>query len=433
MARFLYIPQSYGENAAGLQLMPSISSFRSSPLLFEILSSIISEAFRRSNRPENISDESVNSFLSRRFGDTFSSKFGSALIHGIYAADSSQISVKAAFPSLWRAEERGLGGVMRGIFASLFRRKESESYELGCVQDLMRDVAVFSFKDGMETLTSSLENHLQNLPNITILKGTEVQMVEPSKNQTIKVILLYFMMFVALLINRKVSHSSGKPIDSTHVVSTLPLPVLSNVLHQATPFKSKIRPSIPHLRHNSSSNVCVLNLVFPCAPAEIHPEGFGYLIPRPRMGYPHTPKASYPGILGVVFDSCSLYEQDFPVVPDSYYTARHTKVTVMMGGPHPFVFPNDEDTPPLIRCVLDELRIHLSRNLPDPVYWRLWNNKECIPILLPGHLDRMEELHTFLHDSPEWDNRLAVIGAGVGGVSITDCVESARQVGCKWI
>ena len=418
-------------------MMPSISSLRSSPLLFEILSSIIKEAFRRSNRPENISDESVNSFLSRRFGDTFASKFGSALIHGIYAADSSQISVKTAFPSLWHAEDRGRGSVIRGFLASMFQRKESEPYELGYVQDSMRDVAVFSFKDGMETLTNSLENHLQRLPNVTILKGTEVQMIEPSNNQTIKVISLQLMTFIAVLINGKVSHSSGKPIDATHVVSTLPLPVLSNLLHQAAPFKSKMRPSIPHLRHNPSSNVHVLNLVFPCAPAEIHPEGFGYLIPRPRMGYPLTLKA---GILGVVFDSCSLHEQDSPVVPSSYYTARHTKVTVMMGGPYPLqalppnlVFSNDEDTVPLIRCVLDELKIHLSRNLPDPVYWRLWNNKECIPILLPGHLDRMEELRTFLHHSPEWDDRLSVIGAGVGGVSIADCVESARQVGCNWI
>ena len=168
-------------------MMPSISSLRSSPFLFEILSSVIREPFRLSNRPKNISDESVSSFLSRRFGDRFASKFGSALIHGIYAADSSQISVKAAFPSLWHAEESGRGSVIRGFLASLFRGEKSEPYELGCMQDSMHDVAVFSFKDGMETLTSALENHLRNLRNVTILKGTEVQKVEPLKSQTIKV------------------------------------------------------------------------------------------------------------------------------------------------------------------------------------------------------------------------------------------------------
>lgn len=94
---------------------------------------------------------------------------------------------------------------------------------------------------------------------------------------------------------------------------------------------------------------------------------------------------------------------------------------------------NDENTVPLVRTVLDALKIHLSRDLPDPVYWRFWNNEACIPTLLPGHLDRMEELRAFLRDSPEWVNKFAVIGAGVGGVSITDCVEAARRVGDDWI
>jgi len=88
---------------------------------------------------------------------------------------------------------------------------------------------------------------------------------------------------------------------------------------------------------------------------------------------------------------------------------------------------------PFIRSILDELKIHLSRDLPNPVYWRLWNNEACIPTLLPGHLDRMEEIRSVLRDSPEWSNRLAIIGAGVGGVSITDCVEAARQVGGDWM
>lgn len=189
-ARYLYIPKSLGGNATGLQLIPSIS-LRSSPLLFEILSSVIREPFRKYNRPANISDESVNSFLIRRFGDTMANKFGSALIHGIYAADSTKVSLKAALPSLWFAEESGRGSVIQGFLSSLFQGKESDrSYELDSTQDLMRGVAVYSFKDGMETLTSSLENYLRNLPNITILKNTEVQTIEPLKNQNIKVTLL---------------------------------------------------------------------------------------------------------------------------------------------------------------------------------------------------------------------------------------------------
>lgn len=199
--RYLYVPQSYGEYAAGLQMLPSIWSPRTYPLLFEILSSVVREFFRQANRPENTSDESVNSFLVRRFGDVIASKFGSAMVHGIYAADSSQLSVKAAFPSLWSAEERGRGSVILGFFSSSSREEESEPYELGSTEESMRGISVFSFKDGMETLTSSLENYLQNQTNVTVLKGTEVQAIEPLKNQTIKVTHLYCMTFITVLIN----------------------------------------------------------------------------------------------------------------------------------------------------------------------------------------------------------------------------------------
>ena len=166
--------------------MPSLWSPRTYPLLFEILSSVIIEPFRQYNRPDN-SDESINSFLVRRFGDTLASKFGSAMVHGIYAADSSQVSVKAAFPSLWSAEERGRGSVILGFFSSSPREDENDPYDLGSTQDFMRGISVFSFKDGMEALTGSLESYLQNVPTVTILKGTEVKSIEPLKNQTIRV------------------------------------------------------------------------------------------------------------------------------------------------------------------------------------------------------------------------------------------------------
>ena len=168
-------------------MMPSLWSLSTYPLLFEILSSVIREPFRQYNRPDDSRDESIDSFLARRFGDMPASKFGSAMVHGIYAADSSQVSVKAAFPSLWSAEERGRGSVILGLFSSSPREEERDPYELGSTQDLMRGISVFSFKDGMEGLTSSLESYLQNLPNLTIMKGTEVQSIEPLKNETIKV------------------------------------------------------------------------------------------------------------------------------------------------------------------------------------------------------------------------------------------------------
>jgi oxygen-dependent protoporphyrinogen oxidase len=172
--------------------------------------------------------------------------------------------------------------------------------------------------------------------------------------------------------------------------------------------------TLPHLTANPSSSVSVVNLVFPLPPSEIHPEGFGYLIPRPASDYSQT----VPGILGTVFDSCSLHAQDT--------STQLTKLTMMMGGPYPSPVSESVSLPFIMR----NLEEHLQRRLPDPVFWKVWRNEECIPTLMPGHLERMEEMRNVLRD--RWEGRLEVIGAGVGGVSVGDCVEAGKRAGERW-
>jgi protoporphyrinogen/coproporphyrinogen III oxidase len=174
--------------------------------------------------------------------------------------------------------------------------------------------------------------------------------------------------------------------------------------------------------------VTVINLVFPRVPGQppLHPAGFGYLIPRPLAGY----SPSDPGILGTVFDSCSLSAQDRP----AQAAAHFTKMTMMLGGP--YTLASNQTS---LDTVLKHLASHLSDPdadspavLPEPVFHRTHRHEFCIPTLTPGHLDRMSELLNCLQSGP-WKGRLEVIGAGVGGVSLGDCVESGKRSGERWI
>jgi protoporphyrinogen/coproporphyrinogen III oxidase len=158
----------------------------------------------------------------------------------------------------------------------------------------------------------------------------------------------------------------------------------------------------------------VANLVFPAPPSEIHPEGFGYLIPRPASDYSHIS----PAILGTVFDSCSLHAQDTSI--------QITKLTVMMGGPYPSLTAENTS----LSFIMRTLEEHLQRRLPDPIFWKVWRNENCIPTFTPGHLERMEEMRNVLRD--RWEGRLEVIGASVGGVSVGDCVEASKRAGESW-
>jgi protoporphyrinogen/coproporphyrinogen III oxidase len=132
-------------------------------------------------------DESVDSFLSRRFGQTFARIFGSALVHGIYAADSRNLSVRAAFPILWEAEERGWGSVVRGFLLPSRRKSDEDTYDLGRTLELMHQVSVYSFKNGMQSLTDALEGSLLATKNVDIVRDTIISNLEMSTDGSFKV------------------------------------------------------------------------------------------------------------------------------------------------------------------------------------------------------------------------------------------------------
>ncbi|KAF8645531.1 hypothetical protein AX16_007756 [Volvariella volvacea WC 439] len=486
----------------GLTEIPSTPlALLTSPLRFLFLKSILFEPFKWSNRPPPISgstltakdhDESFHAFLARRFGPAFATTLGSSLIHGIYAADSRKLSVRAAFPIMLELEERGWGSLVRGVASSVLRsvfgrrkRADENEYELGNVKELVKDAAVFSFRDGMETLPRALEAYLRERDNVRIVLDTGVTSIRPSASEsegnsedTFDVVL-----------------DSGETITATHIVSTIAPPVLSRLLPSSSSSSQESSlPAIPHLTANPYSTVTVINLIFPCSPDKIHPPGFGYLVPRPPGDYPSlssSPALLSPlareeknavaasselgtsiGVLGTVFDSCSLSSQDEPS------GAKVTKLTLMTGGPYPDFLPpgvfsspgpsaardttGDErcgiasghipplssksahpwaNVPPFLHPVLSHLSSTLLPHtspvrLPAPVYYKITRNVECIPTLLPGHLNRVKEMQmALLSDDRQgrgWNGRLEVLGAGVGGVSVGDCVEAGRRVGEQW-
>lgn len=170
---------------------------------------------------------------------------------------------------------------------------------------------------------------------------------------------------------------------------------------------------LPHLDANPSSSVTVVNLVFPPTPEDrpIHPDGFGYLVPRSKDGHVE--------VLGTVFDSCALGLQDEYPFDDA---PRFTKMTMMVRS--------SPSSPSVTeQYVLEKLTEHLqpSSPIPKPVFFQAHTMRGCIPPPSVGHVQRMEEMKRAAME--QWDGRLEVIGAGVGGVSVADCIEQGRQAG----
>jgi oxygen-dependent protoporphyrinogen oxidase len=152
----------------------------------------------------------------------------------------------------------------------------------------------------------------------------------------------------------------------------------------------------------------------PPAPRSLHPPGFGYLIPRPEGGYDSASHAQ--GLLGVVFDTASMPEQD---------AGRFIKMTAMLGGP--YASSSSQPASALLASALPLISAQMgcSDPLPAPVHYAVHRNVESIPTYLVGHTARMKELRRAVRE--RWGDRLKVVGAGVGGVSVADCVKAGRQ------
>ena len=102
------------------------------------------EPFGRTRPPE--SDESIASFVRRKFGEDLLTNLVAPFVSGVYAGDPERLSLNSAFPGLRELEER-FGSVIRGGIKS--RRRGGGTRPSLC-----------NFKNGIATLTTALANKL---------------------------------------------------------------------------------------------------------------------------------------------------------------------------------------------------------------------------------------------------------------------------------
>jgi len=397
---FVYSPE------LGLQIIPAgLRDMFTSKLTGIIIPAALKEAFIPRNRPDGIADESFDSLLTRRFGPNLARMLGSAFIHGIYTGDSRELSVRAAFGMLWDAETLK-GSVIRGIIGGPKPPPPTEVYDVGPVGEALQKAGMWTFKDGLQTFTNAIEDHLRKQPNVELLYDSPIKQIDDGF---------------------KVRLENGKTVEPTHIVSALPTPVLHKLMPQNKGFAG-----FAALAANKPLSLHIVNLVFPGPPSAIHPDGFGYFIPRPAEGYTPAATARTGSFAGVLFDTSMFPGQD-TAVADPYNNAPFTKVYLKMGGafalpplPAQMKSAPGAPTPAYITTALGVLSTQLGRALPAPLYWQVSLKEDCIPINTPGHVDRIKEMKEWADE--KYKGRLQIIGAGVGGVATGDCVEQGRQV-----
>jgi oxygen-dependent protoporphyrinogen oxidase len=308
-------------------------------------------------------DESLASFVTRRFGREVYDRMIEPLMAGIYAGDGEQLSLAATFPQLRRLEQEW-GSVIEG-----FRAARSSD-----TSDTARP-AFLTPIGGMGELVDAI---LRRIPDVRLLSGTSVQGLSER------------------IAGFELQLSNSSRLQVQAVIVATPAFVTGQLLAGVDQAMADALCAIPHV---SSATV---SLAYPAAQVLKALEGYGYVVPR-REGRP---------VLAVTWSSTKFHHR----APEGYALIR-----VFIGRSGAEEALNGTDTH-LVQVARDEVADVLGTR-EAPLFHRVfrWNNG--MPQYTMGHLGRVATIERNSRQHPG----LFVAGNAFRGVGIPDCIESGER------
>ena len=306
--------------------------------------------------------QSISDFVTRRLGREFLDYAINPFVAGVFAGDSDNLSVKSAFPKLYRLEEL-YGGLFKGLVLGSRERKKNT------VQSKHR-AKLFSFNKGMQVFPKAIANMLgekikYNCTTKKIIKSKNVFNVLFKQNDNINEI----------------------PADI--ILSAVP------AYHAALIFDDSRLNN--HLNNIYYPPVKVLYLGFNKNDIRRPLDGFGFLVPEKEKKL----------FLGAIWSSTI-----FP----NRATDDMAAFTLFVGGARsPELLDDTNDT--LVHEVIREFK-EIMNIENDPVYIkeRLW--PKAIPQYQLGYIEHERYFEHFEADNPG----IFLTGNFRGGISVGDCI-----------
>ena len=356
-----------------------------SPLVRGLLSGIIMEPFQP--RSTTCGDESISSFVSRRLGPFISDNLISAMVRGIYAGDSTKLSIEATFGSL-KELERKYGSLVFGAIFSILKNQTKflpSNEKSQAFIDRISKFRIYTLQDGLETLAKKIHEVLLQR-NVKVIAESCSGIIS-AQNQ----------------IEIRLDNSS---IFGDFVVNTIPAYCFSRIIPE---LNDSIR--LKNLLETITTvDVAVINLLF--RGNHIRAPGFGFLVP--------TTESKNCDILGVVYDSCTF--------PQHIEHSETTNLTVMIGG-------NTIERNPTTVSLKEIALTTVCRILKIPkealLSYHVEINRNCIPQYPINHKNNVEMIEK--HISEIFRGKFILAGASYYGVSVNDCVYSGFTAAHKII
>ena len=331
---------------------------------------ILCEPFRRSRPPD--ADESVATFVRRKFGADLLANLVVPFVSGIWAGDPEKLSVASAFPSVRRLEER-YGSVIRGAMTQ--RREKGGNRPSLC-----------NFRAGLKTLAAALATKLGDsaLTEAEITAIYRVPAVSPRFGVTYRL------------------HGTTQSLSVAAVVVATPTDETARLLNAIDPGFGALLARIEYAglaQVSAGYGLEQINL----RNAEKGLEGFGFLVPR----------SEGLRLLGTVWNS-SLFPGRAP--------QRMASFTSFLGG---MTDPEIASySPEQISAIASSELSSVLGITGAPVTQHLWRWQRALPQYNIGH----QAIVSALRDLSARTPGIFLAGNYLAGPSIGSCVEHANEI-----
>ncbi len=356
-------------------------------------------------------DESLATFVRRRFGREFSERVAEPLVAGIYAGDPEQLSLLATYPQFRELELRAgsllralVGGARRHALAGKSLPGELFSTEHGSEDFSRRQAPVQGShrRDALTAQESACEEQpvasLPRSPFLTLRRGMEqlVLAIAASLRRTNVRLGATATGIRARETGFTIEFINGTELEVDGIVLAIPAWNAVELLKKLDPAAAELLRSIPY---RSSAAV---TLVYERAALETVARNRGFLVPA-REGRPVS--------------AVTWVTNKFPGrAPEHLALAR-----VFFRGNHGW--PMEDVVPEvLVAVALRELRA-LSGVRAEPLHAVVSDYERALPQYLVGHRARVMSLRERLAHWPA----LALAGAAYDGVGVPDCIASGQR------
>jgi len=202
-------------------------------------------AIPKNTRP----DESIDQFISRRFGKQFLEQAIEPFVAGTLASDTSLASADAVLPRL-KTLERKYGSITAGILANKIKNKRTAA-----------NPEAFSFHGGMQTLIDQLASE----KTFNLQMGSTVHSIEKN-NEGWQVLVSKE--------DRNGKHRSIQKLQSRQLVLATPAIAAAKLTSSVDPVLSRLLTTIKYASMN------VIHLGFNASQVPLKLNGTGFLVPK---------------------------------------------------------------------------------------------------------------------------------------------------------